>query len=228
MGRRSPALITLHGVDGTGKSTQAALLAERLSGLGLPTVVIWNRWTPHVVGLVRRAVGGILGKRGPAEREEQVADVVAEAVAQRPAVAYLFSRVAWLEYLVQTRWRLLRHGRGARVIVMDRYVADMVVDRARRLGWSDERIAREVALAYRRGYPKPVLNVFLDSPLATVVARRPEELPRALEERSQLYRRAAGALEAPIVDAAGTIDTVAGRIWEIVDASAITAGLVTK
>jgi thymidylate kinase len=221
MGRRRPTLVALHGVDGTGKSTQATVLAERLSTLGLPTVVIWNRWTPYVVGLVRSVARRMVRKTGPWNPEERASDTVARAVAGRPAVADLFSRVSWLEYLVQTRWRLLRLGRGASVIVLDRYVADMVVDRARRLGWGNDRIAREVQLAYRRGYPRPELTIFLDSPLSTLVQRRPEEQPRTLEERAALYRRVAGLLGAPIVDAEGSIESVAERIRETVDASGI-------
>lgn len=221
MGRRSPILVALQGVDGTGKSTQAALLATKFSTLGLSTVVIWNRWTPYAVGLVRGVAHKMVGGRGVRNHAEEPSDTVAKAVAGRPVVAYLFSQVSWLEYLVQTRWRLSRLGHGASVVVLDRYVADMVVDRARRLGWSNDRIAREVRLAYRRGYPKPDLTIFLDSPLSAVMQRRPDEQPRTLEERSALYRRVAGLLGAPIIDAEGSIESVAERVWETVHASGI-------
>jgi thymidylate kinase len=223
LGRRSPILIALQGVDGTGKSTQAALLATRLSALGLPTVVIWNRWTPYVVGLVRSAAHGIAGRAEKRHPAQEANDTVAAAVAGRPVLAYVFSRVAWLEYLVQTRWRLLTQGHGASVIVLDRYVADMVVDRARRLGWSNDRIAREAQRAYRRGYPRPDLTIFLDLSLSAVMQRRPDEQPRALEERSELYRRIAGLLGAPVIEAEGSIEFVAERVWEMVEAS-VSAG----
>ncbi len=220
MARRERTIIVFCGGDGTGKSTQAKLLVDHLNETGAPAAVIWNRWEPRVVGLVMKTARRISGLAHSSQAGEEVGDQVASAVASRPVVAQVFSRVSWFEYLMQTRSRLLRQGRGAHVVVFDRYVVDMVVDRARRLGWSDAYIAAELERAYRRGFPRPAVSIFFDAPPAVLVERRPEERPQGLAERSALYARVAKLLGAPVVNTADSIESTAERIWEIVKSGA--------
>jgi thymidylate kinase len=112
--------------------------------------------------------------------------------------------------------------------VLDRYVADMVVDRTRRLHWSDQQIARQIGFAYRTGFPRPDLTIILDCSLAVVVARRPDENPQVLEERAALYRRVAAIIAAPIVDAGQPVERVAEDVWQIVAANKVVESSVMR
>ena len=54
--RPASSLVVLSGLDGSGKSTQTALLAERLGADGIPAAVLWNRWKPFLsAGVIRLA-----------------------------------------------------------------------------------------------------------------------------------------------------------------------------
>ncbi|MCK4549518.1 MAG: hypothetical protein KAU49_05095, partial [Candidatus Krumholzibacteria bacterium] len=44
----SGRMLVLSGLDGTGKSTQAEILAGRLADQGVETSTIWNRWSPAI------------------------------------------------------------------------------------------------------------------------------------------------------------------------------------
>ena len=222
MARKKRMLVAFCGGDGTGKSTQAAFLAERLCEAGMPAVVVWNRWEPRLIGLVVRSARWLSEWRNPSGSEKQSADQVAHAVSQRPFIARAFSQLSWLEYLIQTRWRLLRRSRSAHVVILDRYVVDMAVDRARRLGWSDGYMADQIERAHRRGFPRPVLNNFFTAPASVLVKRRPEERFQVLQERSAIYKRVAELLEAPIVDAGDSIPAVAERVWDILQSCVAT------
>ena len=209
-------MIAICGADGSGKSTQAAMLTARLDESGVKAVRLWNRWTPWAVGAARAATRSVLSRQRVKSRDER-SDELARAVATRPLLAEVFAMAAWLEYLVQTWWRLTRCAAGSDVVVVDRYVADMVVDRARRLHWSESRMRREINLAYRLGFPAPVLTVFLDAPFEALCQRRPDENPRALMERAELYRRLARALDAPVLEGTEPEACINEELWRLLE-----------
>jgi dTMP kinase len=103
---RSGVLITLEGCDGCGKSTQAALLCERLTGLGLPV------GTADAPGTVIREPGGT--PAGEAIRQLLLHDGDPGAWAE--TLLYAAARAELVE-------RVLMPGLHAgRVLVLDRYI----------------------------------------------------------------------------------------------------------
>jgi dTMP kinase len=100
-------LITLEGCDGCGKSTQAALLCERLAACGLP------------VG-PREAPGAVLREPGGTPAGEAVRDVLLHGPAHlAPWTEALLYAAARAELVARV---LLPELRAGRILVLDRFV----------------------------------------------------------------------------------------------------------
>jgi len=195
------AFIVLEGGDGSGKSTQAQLLAERLRSAGRSDVVETFEPGATLPGAAIRAL--LLDADASidpitealllaADRAQQVVDVI------RPALA-----------------------RGADV-VSDRYVSSSLAYQGvgRGLGVDEvDRLSR-----WATGGLDPDLVVVLDVDEATARSRRAEpgdRLERAGAEFHATVRDAYRTL-APergwvVLDGNGDVDTVAARVWDVVE-----------
>lgn len=184
------------GVDGSGKSTQTHLLAEWLTGEGVPAQYFENpggrRALNHLAVRLGRADGrALVGPRGV---------VAVELV---------------IRWLAITRALLVSRATG-RVAVMDRYtLCQFAIMRARRD--RGERVARAVL----RWFPEPDLLVLLAAP-AVVAQHRVDERGKDHEELSYLQALAAAYDSLPEsgrlrrVDASGSIDEVQAALRELV------------
>jgi thymidylate kinase len=133
-----PSIIALVGIDGSGKTTQARLLADALTVAGVPATYCQNAGGRRWFGRVARRLGRadaqrLLGRRGM---------LLAESVLRWLAIARA----------------LLRSRLSGRVAVMDRYaVCQYASIRAHGGRGSGERLAR---LAYRV-FPPPDVTFLL-------------------------------------------------------------------
>lgn len=163
----APRTIAVIGIDGSGKTTQAHLLAEALAERGLPARYRQNAGGRHWFGRLAASVGrgdaeGLLGRRGM---------LVVESV------------LRWLAILRT----LVRRGFTGEIAVMDRYAfcqyASLRVHARTRLS---ERFAR---LAYRL-FPEPDITFLLvvDPEVAYERIER-----RGYDHEEMSYLRAAAA-----------------------------------
>jgi thymidylate kinase len=213
----SRSLIVLCGLDGSGKSTQAALLAERLRSEGVRARAVWNRWRPTVsapfIAVAKRTLRG----------RERIAsgDYPGFREAKRREMSSgwkrgLWQAMVWTEYAWQVQWRTLPRRLGGTVVICDRYVYDTMIDVAINFSTAPERLdtlmdARLLAL-----FPKPALVVFIDIDPAVGAARKADGTPVAyLADRREYYRAMARFLGAPVVDGGRPAAEVAARIWEL-------------
>ena len=192
--------VVLEGGDGSGKSTQQALLAERLRSLGREVVATREPGGTDVgVGIRALVLGG--GAIDPATEALLIAADRAEHVAGviRPALE-----------------------RGA-VVVSDRHVPSSLAYQgvARGLGVDD--IARLSEWATRG--VRPDLVVVLDVPPDEAGRRRAGPLDRMEREPAEfrasvneVYRDLAARFGWAVVDGTAPVEDVAERIWALVEA----------
>jgi dTMP kinase len=192
--RRRLRTVALVGIDGSGKTTQAHLLADALVARGLPAAYRRNAGGRHWFG--RLAVR--LGRRD------------AEDLLGRRAMLFVESVLRWLAILRT----LLRRAVTRELTVMDRYaVCQYASLRARGAGRAAERRAR---LAYRF-FPPPDVTVLLAVDPA-VAYRRIEDRGYDHEELAYLEAAAAAYRSLPeypgflVIDANGALAEVAGRL----------------
>jgi thymidylate kinase len=190
---RRRVVVAISGLDGAGKSSQAAALAAALQRLGYEAEAVWvplasNRAVEGVSSAARRMLRVV--RRIPVASEaHRRAEAGESFVAGRRAgpVAH-----AWVTYVALANAlahrRLARRGR---VAVFDRYVLDSHV-RMRELWGGTFPLAR---LLLRTLSPRPVCAFLLDVAPETAFARKQDRWSlEALQRQAMTYRDEAAAL----------------------------------
>lgn len=190
--------VVLEGGDGSGKSTQQALLVDRLRAAGRDVVATREPGATPVGAEIRSLVlaGGALDPRTEAlliaaDRAEHVAGVI------RPALE-----------------------RGA-VVVSDRHVPSSLAYQGVARGLGVDEIAR--LSRWATAGLDPDLVVVLDVPAGEAAARRAGPEDRMEREPAEFrvtvntaYRDLAGRFGWPVVDGTAPVEVVAEEIWSLV------------
>jgi dTMP kinase len=195
--------LVLEGLDGTGKSTQAKRLVERIAATG------------------RRAVH--LREPGGTPVGERIREVLLDpASGDLDAVTETFLYQAARRRLVLERLRPAL-AEGA-VVVCERWHTATEAYQAGG-GGADPAFVRATSRAATGGL-EPRRALLLALPLAEAAARRSGRAPDRIERRDDAYRaRVEAAFRAlfagdpdrfRVVDASGDPDAVAARVWEAV------------
>jgi thymidylate kinase len=209
-------VVALSGLDGCGKSTQAAALCGTLQRLGYDAVVVrtrisWETWLWELVFSVKRLARAVAG--GGARRPRSVAGVSGSApdsgedrgddvlrhLRQRSAsLTDLWAAVITLAN-AWSQWRLMGGAmrRGA-IVVSDRYTLDSIVELRYAYG-------EHLPLAVCRRllswlYPRPARAYLLDVAPATALARKGEWGEPWLTRHRALYLQEAPKLGVTVLD----------------------------
>lgn len=260
-------LVVLMGLDGSGKSTQAQLLANWLREQGVPTEVVWMRGESYVtrplLGLAKAVLRAPKGtKRGGAARgatpgrgatpsrgapvAEAASDAQGAAPVQRPSqeqgatqayarytagkrslfrnplVRVLWRNLVLLDFFITFKSAFARLPRRTRVVILDRYFYDSLIDIDSGFGSGGSELRRLLGSPLVRVFPRPDRVVLLEIPPAEAM-RRKDDIPSVeyLEERHGLYRAVAESTGALVVDAAKPIDEVAAALVEAIGRSLV-------
>jgi thymidylate kinase len=218
--RRGPLVITVSGMDGSGKSSAAELLRERLTASGVPAEVSWGRLgsESEVLDPLAAPVKRLLRRRGT------VADPVAaggpgvsktqdprEASGRRRPVSSV-----WILLVAVANLRTYRRATAGRraTIVCDRWITDALVDLELRYGRH-----RGAAWILRRLGPRRDLGILLEIDATTAAARKPgDQAEQVLTRMQQLYARRAFEERLVTIDAGAPRDEVERRLNLVVDA----------
>lgn len=185
--RRPPrgAVVALSGLDGAGKSTQAAQLAESLQSLGYDTVVQWQRvsYDPSLDRITAPVRAVLMKLPRPAAAPSRPSDCAEELPPDRLAAQALRQRFAfigatWVGVVAgRHAWQVRRQTREqmhrGRIVIRDRYELDAVVQLREQYGDSLD-VSRQVRLV-RLLTPRPVAAWFLDVSADEAWRRKPHE-----------------------------------------------------
>lgn len=219
-GQGKRQLIVLMGLDGSGKSTQGEAIARWFEDKGTQAAVVWLRGESYVTRPVLKVAKGLLRapkgrKRGEAETPEAYQKYVA---GKRSMFRSGLARAAWrnlvfVDFYITYRLAFSRIDRRAKVVILDRYLYDSLIDIATAFGGGPDEVKRLLGSWRTRVFPKPDRVILLDLDPA-VAMRRKDDIPSMdyLEERHVLYRTLAAELGATIIDASQPIDQVAASI----------------
>ncbi len=217
--RRRGAVVAMSGVDGAGKSTQAAALVAALEQLGEEPVVVWSRvrFDPLLARLGSMAKAALRPLRAagsgtvPLNAEELAAVGTPERAPHR-AVDAVWAQVN----AVVDGYRHVRlcapHVRKGKVVICDRYTLDSHVHLAER--FADHPRAVRVAAALDVALsPRAAAAFYLDLPAEVASARKPEDVSLdRLHEHVATYRRLHDRHGAVRLDATAPSDAVAARL----------------
>jgi len=215
---RGGTLICLLGIDGSGKSTQAAALVESLLDQDVPALHAWARWKP-VLMLPARVLGRALVRLKGARSQTQDYEGFTQSkreILRGPVQAGLWKNLALLEHAVQVFFKVRIPMFLGRTVVADRYVYDTLIDLSVNLNCTPDELLNEPLL---RLFPEPDLSILLDLSPRLGAERKSDGTPEEyLVERRALYRRMSEALRMEVVDAEGTPAEVQAeirrRVWK--------------
>jgi thymidylate kinase len=211
------SLIVLSGLDGSGKSTQTALLAERLGAEGIPAAVVWNRWKPILsAGVIRAARRYLRAQAGLREGDYRGFTDAKRRSMRSGWKRGLWQLMVWGEYAAQVHARLFLRRRRGLAVLCDRYVYDTLVDVAINFSLPANRLAELMDHPLLGLFPKPGLVLFIDIDPETGAARKSDGTPAAyLADRREYYAEMARVLRAPTIDGAASVDSVSRSVWEL-------------
>jgi thymidylate kinase len=211
-----PGILTLSGLDGTGKSSQAEKLLTRLATEDMKAGAIWNRWKPFlslpIVKLARRTLSPV--------KEARTADYSNFTEAKKkkmesPLKKKIWQTMVWSEYSLQVRFRLLTHGWPFRGMICDRYVYDTLVDMAVNFSVSPGELESLCGNSLLDLFPVPVQAILIDIDPETGARRKDDGTPvNYLSDRRQLYLEMARITGAIVIDGTKTIDEISDEIWD--------------
>jgi thymidylate kinase len=206
-------LILLLGLDGTGKSTHATLLADEARARGMRARTVWARWDPFLLLPVMRLARNA-GQRGQSatEKDENLT-TLKQRLFKRRALRALWSWLAAADHGCRTLPRLIRARRSADILIADRYYHDALVDLAANFG-SDLPKPRGL----HRLFPKPDAVVLLDAEESVLRSRKNDAPSEAyLHQRRPLYLALARDAGWPVVDASQPLadvqDEIRRHVW---------------
>jgi thymidylate kinase len=217
-GRRRGAVIALSGIDGAGKSTQAAALADALERLGFDVVVQWTRlgfndrfWDRAV--RAKRVINRMLDRR-PSARPEVPATVDRVAALRRRSTVLteLWAIAMTLENACAQRRAVGAQLARGRVVVCDRHTLDSVVSLRSLLGHDRSfGLQRALLQALTR---RPLRAFLLDAEAETAWARKGELGLQRLRRHREHYLAEHRRLGVVRLDAAAPPAELAARIAE--------------
>jgi dTMP kinase len=192
-------LIALEGIDGCGKSTQVRILADRLGALAT--------FEPGATPLGDSLRTLLL------DRDEAPVAARAEALLMAADRA---------QHVVQVIVPALEAGRW---VVTDRFSASTVAYQG--FGRGLDRVQLEELVGWATAGLRPDLTVLLDVPVAVAATRRQGSAADRMESEAAAFhqRVADGYLTLAdengeswlVVDATGTVESIASSIWETVE-----------
>jgi len=202
LGKDRGAFITLEGIDGTGKTTQARLLAERLEGAGFSVTSV-------------REPGGT--RAGDAIREVLLDAARGALTLSAELFLYMASRAQLVAEVIRPA---LDEGR---IVISDRFLMSSVAYQGEGGGLGRD-LVRQVGLVATGGLA-PEMTIVLDMPVESALARvaggrdRIESRPASYHERVRagfLAEAGRDPERVRVIDATGTVDEVAEAVWKAV------------
>ena len=212
-----PGILVLSGLDGTGKSSQAEILSDRLASEGVKVNIIWNRWKPFLsapfIHLARRTLNRT--------ENAQIADYANFTAAkkekmQSPLKRCLWQIMVWSEYAIQANLRLFFHNHPYQGIISDRYVFDTLVDMAVNFSIPPSRLNELSDNRLFGLFPRPASVIVFDIDPEKGAIRKSDGTPAEyLADRRELYLEMARITGASVIDSSLPIDEIADLVWDI-------------
>jgi thymidylate kinase len=209
-------VIALSGLDGAGKSSQAARLAARLRESGHPVDVHWmalghsslQRRLKGVMRSVRRRTDRA-GSDASGEAILSVNGVSKSRTRHHPAVTHVW--VSLLAIIYGLHFRRVAMSARHRVVVFDRYALDAIAQS--RYFYAPQANFRVARFLFRTIAPTPHRSYLLAVAGEVALARKPEQYDvRQLDMQARLLAEEADRMHVTVVDGTRPADDLSDML----------------
>ncbi len=219
--RQAGKLICFTGIDGSGKTTQAKLLMDELTGEGLDTAYVWGRgdvlWRQALVRwgrrLLRRAPDGAeVMDHNPTEYRHRK-----QALLKSPLLRWLWFVVSKAEHVWQIRRAVVPPLRRGKIVICDRYLWDSTIDLAVTFREQERWMHSRTNRFCRRLVPKPDIIFLIDTPMEEAL-RRKNDIPdrEYLELRMPFYLGLRDVPRVQVIDGGLAVDAIGAKVLNAV------------
>ncbi|HEY3175149.1 MAG TPA: nucleotidyltransferase family protein [Candidatus Polarisedimenticolia bacterium] len=210
---RPAAIVSLSGLDGSGKSSVIQVLAETMTLCEIPIRVVWSRggfttWMAAAKRAARSAMPRSIPGPGDLEAKQRWLG--------RPLEAAAFASVVVAEQTLHYLLRVRARRWTGWSIVCDRFAYDTEADLEAKLGLR-RRLARAAGAIVTDLAPRPDVAILLRLAPSEAARRKPEESPgeAAVRARAAAYDRIAALHGLVVVDADRSIAEVAADVVDL-------------
>ena len=208
-------LVSLSGIDGSGKSVQAELLAQALDTCAIHNRTVWSRAASSpLADAVIKLVKPLLARRSPLDTvsDTREAKVLRKGLwLQRPALRAGWTALVVLDLVLRYWGRVLWQLLQGRVVIADRYIYDALVELTVLV---DRSVLAEgwAARVLRWLCPRPAHAILLTVSPEIALGRKPEEPQGFLECQALVFHRMARAWGMVPMSADGDLAELCDRI----------------
>ncbi|NOX08336.1 MAG: hypothetical protein GXP22_02395 [Gammaproteobacteria bacterium] len=211
-----PRLIYVMGIDGSGKSTVTEHLARQLEEKGYDVDIIWLRYN----NVISKPLLGLCRLLGYTRYETCDGHRIGyHNFYKSSIISHAFVFFQYLDALRVKYTKILpKYGKSNKVIILDRYVYDILIDIAvdtRRKSLLSSWFGRQ----FKRLLPDDSVNILVRRSWSDIIDARPEgHVDRNFESRFKLFEEIKDDEGINAIDNSGTLD-------ELLDSASRIAGL---
>jgi thymidylate kinase len=212
---RRGVLISLSGIDGSGKTTQVNLLEKELRKSQPHLIRIWSRWR----ALSSLPLLTILLKQGYAQvHSTSSIGFVETRIPENSGIASLWCFLTQLDNLLKTGVKVIIPLILGYTVLCDRYTLDLLVEGMADL--HDPSTSKRLGYKLVRLLPRPKVAFFVDVSAEVAFSRKPD-LPSLshFAERVRLYRELRSPTGVELLNGTGTPETIHQQIWDKVSSA---------
>lgn len=219
MTRAKGRIISIIGIDGSGKTTLAHRIAKEVSINDRNLLYIYARFVPILSRPIVLIAQGILGKKSTGNPKVSMVDKGKKRTLLRKKPIAIFQEMIFLiDYSIQLLTKVNLPYRRGSLIVCDRYIEDTIItDLAPDLGWDQTTIIHKIE-RFGRFFPKSDVMLFLSIEPETAMKRK-TDIPdiEYVRERAIMYEAVSKEIGATIIDANREMNIVFAEAKEAIN-----------
>jgi thymidylate kinase len=170
-GHKRSSLISISGIDGSGKTTLCDVLNENLKSEGRETALVYGRYQPFILKPIFNTWRG-LGSQSKEIKNYDEYNRARGGILSGRCVSGFFERLLVIDYIFRLNRKLRRALKNNEIVICDRYIYDTVaMDLAFLRNIKDSEIERILESVERR-FPKPDVAVYLSVDEKTAISRK--------------------------------------------------------